>query len=354
MYPNVQAYDRGVMFNPDGRLFQVEYAKEAVRKGATSIGLIAEDAVVFVAHKNIVEPLSVPTTIQKVFRIDAHIGATYSGMVAYFLMLVPMEEQKNEAASTPPFHPSFARVLNQKQQIKEKLLGIRHKIGIYSAKGGVGKTTVAVNLAYTLRDMGFKVGLLDADVDTPNVAMFIGMNGIHEVVYPLRPVERHGVKVLSTAMFIDESTKPIIWRGPMVAKMITEFFDNSVWGELDYLILDLPPGTSDAPLSVMQLLDMDGFILVTTPQHVAAVNAIRSGRMIKRMGISILGVVENMSQGDPKGAMEVAEELGCEVLGTITHDNKFGALSDSGVIPVTVDSSLKVQFTSIAERIADR
>lgn len=263
-----------------------------------------------------------------------------------------MEEQNKEAANTPPFHPSFARVLNQKQQIKEKLSGIRHKIGIYSAKGGVGKTTVAVNLAYTLRDLGFKVGLLDADVDTPNVAMFVGMNGIQEVIYPLRPVEMHGVKVLSTAMFIDESTKPIIWRGPMVAKMITEFFDNTAWGDLDYLILDLPPGTSDAPLSIMQLLDMDGFILVTTPQHIAAVNAIRSGRMVKRMGISILGVVENMSEGVPKGAKEVAQELGCDVLGTIAHDNKFSALSDSGVIPITVDNALKVQFTNIAEKIA--
>ncbi len=262
-------------------------------------------------------------------------------------------EQQDSNSTNPPFHPSFARVLNQKQQIKEKLSNIKHKIGIYSAKGGVGKTTVAVNLAYSLKEMGFRVGLLDADVDTPNVAMFLGMHGMHEVAYPLVPVDRHGVKILSTAMFIDESTKPIIWRGPMVAKMITEFFDNATWGDLDYLILDLPPGSSDAPLSIMQLLEMDGFILVTTPQHIAAVNAIRAGRMIKRMGISILGVVENMSQGEPKGAQEVAKELGCEVLGTITHDNKFSALSDSGIVPVMVDHALKVQFTSIAERIAD-
>ena len=262
-----------------------------------------------------------------------------------------MEEHKDP--DQQPFHPSFARVLNQKQQIKEKLSGIKHKIGIYSAKGGVGKTTVAVNLAYTLKEMGYRVGLLDADVDTPNVAIFLGISGVHEVKYPLVPVDRHGVKVLSTAMFIDETTKPIIWRGPMIAKMISEFFDNAVWGELDYLILDLPPGTSDAPLSIMQLLDMDGFILVTTPQHIAAVNAIRSGRMIKRMGISILGVVENMSQGEPKGAQEVAKELGCDVLGTISHDNKFSALSDSGVVPVMVDNNLRMQFANIAGRVSE-
>lgn len=261
------------------------------------------------------------------------------------------EEQRQTDQQT--VHPSFARVLNERQRIRGRLAGIRHKIGIYSAKGGVGKTTVAVNLAYTLKEMGFSVGLLDADVDTPNVAMFLGIDGVMEAAYPLRPVEKHGVKVLSTAMFIDEKTKPIIWRGPMIAKMITEFFGNTLWGNLDYLIIDLPPGTSDSPLSIMQLLEMDGFILVTTPQRIAAVNAIRSGRMIKRMGISVLGVVENMSEGEPKGAEEVAAALGCEVLGTITHDNKFSALSDSGIVPILVDNALKGQFARIAGKLAD-
>ncbi len=273
------------------------------------------------------------------------------GAWCLFPWLMHMEEQTADSTKTQAFHPSFARIINQKQQIKEKLSNIKHKIGIYSAKGGVGKTTVAVNLAYTLMAMGFGVGLLDADIDTPNVAMFLGMTGVKEAVYPLKPVDRHGVKVLSTAMFIDESTKPIIWRGPMVAKMIAEFFDNTDWGALDYLILDLAPGTSDAPLSIMQLLDMDGFILVTTPQHTAALNTIRSGRMIKRMGISILGVVENMSDGKLAGAQEVADALGCEVLGTINHDNKFSALSDSGIVPVLTDVALKAQFESIVKKL---
>jgi ATP-binding protein involved in chromosome partitioning len=249
-------------------------------------------------------------------------------------------------------HPSFLRVLNQKKEIKEKLSGIKHKIGIYSAKGGVGKTTVAVNLAFALKSLGYKVGLLDADVDTPNLNLFLGIRGTVEANYPLKPIDKDGVKVLSTAMFVDEETKPIIWRGPMIGKMIGEFFGNTEWGELDYLILDLSPGTSDAPLSIMQLLDMDGFILVTTPQRIAAVNAIRSGRMIKRMGISIIGVLENMSDGSAKGGKEVAEALECELLGTINENREIGELSDEGVVPVLANSSFMDQFVSIARRFS--
>lgn len=249
-------------------------------------------------------------------------------------------------------HPSFLRVLNQKKEIKEKLSGIKHKIGIYSAKGGVGKTTVAVNLAFALKSLGYKVGLLDADVDTPNLNLFLGIRGTVEASYPLKPIDKDGVKVLSTAMFVDEETKPIIWRGPMIGKMIGEFFGNTEWGELDYLILDLSPGTSDAPLSIMQLLDMDGFILVTTPQRIAAVNAIRSGRMIKRMGISIIGVLENMSDGSAKGGKEVAEALGCDLLGTINENREIGELSDEGVVPVLANSSFMDQFVSIARRFS--
>ncbi len=249
-------------------------------------------------------------------------------------------------------HPSFLRVLNQKKEIKEKLSGIKHKIGIYSAKGGVGKTTVAVNLAFALKSLGYKVGLLDADVDTPNLNLFLGIRGTVEASYPLKPIDKDGVKVLSTAMFVDEETKPIIWRGPMIGKMIGEFFGNTEWGELDYLILDLSPGTSDAPLSIMQLLDMDGFILVTTPQRIAAVNAIRSGRMIKRMGISIIGVLENMSDGSAKGGKEVAKALGCDLLGTINENREIGELSDEGVVPVLANSSFMDQFVSIARRFS--
>lgn len=248
-------------------------------------------------------------------------------------------------------HPSILRVIEQRKAIKERLSNIKHKIGVYSAKGGVGKTTIAVNLAYTLKSQGYKVGLLDADVDCPNLTMFLGITGSFPDEYPLKPVEKNGVSVLSSAMFVDDEKKPIIWRGPMIGKMIGEFFENTEWGDLDYLIIDLSPGTSDAPLSIIQLLDLDGFVLVTTPQHIAAINTIRSGMMAKRLGVATLGVVETMSDGIPRGGKEVADTMGCELLGTIKNDKKFGDMSDGGVVPVEVDPEIREEFIRIAKKI---
>ncbi len=249
-------------------------------------------------------------------------------------------------------HPSILNVINQRKNIKEKLSGIKHRIGVYSAKGGVGKTTVAVNLAYTLSGMGYKVGLLDADIDTPNVMIFLGLNKTMEANYPLHPIDNRGVKVISTGLYVDDDKRPIIWRGPMVGKMIREFFENTEWGELDYLILDLAPGTSDSPLSIMQLLEMDGFILVTTPQRIAATNAIRSGMMAKRLGVATLGVVENMSDGKATGAEHVAKALGCDVIGTVKLNKKFDEYSDAGEIPALRDNEIKEEFISIISRLS--
>jgi ATP-binding protein involved in chromosome partitioning len=248
-------------------------------------------------------------------------------------------------------HPSILKVIEQRKALKEKLSNIKHKIGVYSAKGGVGKTTVSVNLAYTLHAMGYRVGLLDVDVDCPNITMFLGITGSFSDEYPLRPVDKDGVKVLSTAMFVDDAKKPIIWRGPMIGKMVREFFENTEWGDLDYLIMDLPPGTSDAPLSIIQLLDLDGFLLVTTPQHIASINTIRSGMMAKRLGVSLLGVVETMSDGAPKGAKEVADAMNCDILGLIRNDRKFGELSDRGLIPVKEDDAIREEFIRITKKI---
>jgi len=248
-------------------------------------------------------------------------------------------------------HPSILKVIEQRKVIKERLSNIKHKIGVYSAKGGVGKTTIAVNLAYTLKSQGYRVGLLDADVDCPNLTMFLGITGSFPDEYPLKPVEKNGVRVLSTAMFVDDEKKPIIWRGPMIGKMIGEFFENTDWGDLDYLIIDLSPGTSDAPLSIIQLLDLDGFVLVTTPQHIAAINTIRSGMMAKRLGVATLGVVETMSDGTPRGGKEVADAMECELLGTIKNDKKFGDMSDVGIVPVEADPEIREEFIRIAKKI---
>jgi ATP-binding protein involved in chromosome partitioning len=259
----------------------------------------------------------------------------------------------DEEPNRQDMHPSFVGVIRQKERLRAKLSNIKHKIGIYSAKGGVGKTTVAVNIAYALSRKGFKVGLLDADIDTPNVSLFLGITEKMDTTsLPLKPIEMHGVKVASTAMLMESAEKPIIWRGPMMVKMLGEFFENTEWGELDYLILDLPPGSADTPLTIMQVLELDGFIIVTTPQRIAAINSIRSGIMAKRLNVALLGVVENMSDGTVSdNTKHVMESLGAELLGVIKSDDKFNIYSDSGKVPVLEDKDTSALFESIIGKI---
>jgi ATP-binding protein involved in chromosome partitioning len=250
-------------------------------------------------------------------------------------------------------HPSFMNVIRQKERIKQRLSNIKHKIGVYSAKGGVGKTTTAVNIAFALKRKGFSVGLLDADIDCPNVTMFLGMEDSKmEPVMPLQPLMKDGIKVASTAMLVDEVKHPIIWRGPLVAKMISDFLENTDWGELDYLIVDLPPGTSDSPLSIMQLLGLDGFVIVTTPQRIACVNSIRSGMMAKRLGVSVLGIVENMSAGKAgKNTEEVAKTLDTELLGVIPMQERLADLADEGKVPVLAEDGIYSTYLKIVDRL---
>jgi Mrp family chromosome partitioning ATPase len=249
-------------------------------------------------------------------------------------------------------HPSFMRVLQQKQRVKENLGKIKHKIGVYSAKGGVGKTTVAINLAYALSGKGFKVGLLDADIDCPNVTMFLGMGDKMDPHAPLKPPVKDGVMVASTAMLIDEVKKPIIWRGPLISKMVGDFFEHTDWGTLDYLIIDLPPGTSETPLTTMQLVDLDGFVIITTPQKIAGINSMRSGLMAKRLGAHILGIVENMSAGKPsQSTLDVVSTLGTVLLGCIKKDERFDSSGDSGVVPLMEYDDIKSEFDDIIKAL---
>lgn len=250
-------------------------------------------------------------------------------------------------------HPSFAKVIMQREALKKKLGQIKKIIGVYSAKGGVGKTTTAVNLAYTLSAMGSKVGLLDADIDCPNLTMFLGIDErIDTSHFPLKPIMKNGVKVASTAMLVDEISRPIIWRGPMVTKMLNEMFENVDWGELDYLIIDLSPGTSDAPLTIMQLLPLNGFVIVTTPQKIAGLNSTRSGLMAKRLNVSLLGVVENMSSGTPsESTSEAVKALQTDLLGTISADPAFNSLSDRGKIPVLESEKIGKEFEALAKKL---
>ena len=215
---------------------------------------------------------------------------------------------------------AMKRTWEQRRQITQHTDRIKTKLGVYSGKGGVGKTTVAVNLAVTLANQGYQVGMLDADIDCPNAAVVIGAREppTHEEGEFI-PAEAFGVKIMSMSFFQENPEEAIIWRGPMVHNAINQFLRSTNWGDLDFLIIDLPPGTSDAPLTIMQTLQVDGFIVVTAPQMLAKLDATRSINMIRKLNVKVLGVVENFS-GDVFGSgagKELAAGLDLSFLGQL-------------------------------------
>ncbi|ABJ75874.1 Mrp/NBP35 family ATP-binding protein [Leptospira borgpetersenii] len=179
-----------------------------------------------------------------------------------------------------------------------KIPGVLNVIAIGSGKGGVGKSTVTVNLAAIAVSLGYKVGILDADIYGPSIGKMFGVNGRvalkaeEDKIYPLI---KDGIKLISFSFLIDEK-QPVIWRGPMLGKAVEQFLYDIVWDELDYLFIDLPPGTGDVQLSLAQLIDLDGALIVTTPQSVALLDATRASAMFSQVKVPVLGVVENMSE----------------------------------------------------------
>jgi ATP-binding protein involved in chromosome partitioning len=249
--------------------------------------------------------------------------------------------------------------------------GIKNIVAIASGKGGVGKSTTAVNLAVALQRLGARVGLLDADIYGPNVPM---MMGIREDRRPemtpdqqIIPLEGHGVKVISIA-FLVEAGKPIIWRGPMLHGVIRQFLTSVRWGQLDYLLVDLPPGTGDAPLSLVQTVPLSGAVIVTTPQQVALSDVRRSVGMFNEVRVPVLGVIENMAglacphcQGhidlfEGQGGEDLAKQYDVPLLGRIPFDPAVAQGGDRGV-PISLSKPESVQagaFSKAAEWVAAR
>jgi ATP-binding protein involved in chromosome partitioning len=194
-----------------------------------------------------------------------------------------------------------------------------YKLGIHSGKGGVGKTFLSVNLAYSLAARGCRVGLLDADIDCPNVSKFLSIQGMAaREKGALVPAMHEGVAVISTALLNPGSESPIIIRGPIKHNMLLSFLSSVRWGALDYLVIDLPPGTADVPLSAMQLAALDGLMLVSAPTKESLLDTARAANMARKLGVGILGLVENMS-GDIFGSRgeEAAARMEVPFLGSI-------------------------------------
>lgn len=223
-------------------------------------------------------------------------------------------------------------VQEEQERIKARLTQIKHKIGVHSGKGGVGKTFVSCNLAMTLAAEGYQVGLLDADIDCPNVHRFLNLNAeLHMDGHGrLVPLRYKGIKIVSTG-FINPQEEAMIIRGPIKHRVLTDFLEIADWGPLDYLVIDFPPGTSDVPLSAMQFADLTGVILVTTPHKESVADVTRAAAMARKLDVPIIGLIENMS-GDIFGSVgeETAKKLQVRFLGSIPLSKEIRELSEQG------------------------
>ena len=270
-----------------------------------------------------------------------------------------------QPSGPPPEMPGMGRE-DAPMPGPEAIPGIKTIVAVASGKGGVGKSTVAVNLALALKGLGLKVGLLDADVYGPSIPKMLGTSekpgSDGEKV---SPVISHGMPLMSMGFLVDEN-RPMIWRGPMVAGALTQMFRDIAWGELDVLVVDMPPGTGDAQLTLAQKVPVTGAVIVSTPQDIALIDARKGLEMFRKVDVPVFGIVENMATficpncGEASdifghgGARKVAAELSTDFLGEIPLHMSIRETSDSGnpVVESAPDSAEAAAFIAIAEQVA--
>jgi len=264
---------------------------------------------------------------------------------------------------------SHAHHPGQQMPSPQALPGVANIIAVGSGKGGVGKTTLSVNLAVALVKMGYKVGLLDGDVYGPNVPLMLGTNQQPRATGPdrIEPIHAHGLKVISVG-FLNPGDKPIIWRGPMLHQIIRQFLNSVEWGQLDYLVIDLPPGTGDVALSLIQTVPLTGAIVVSTPSDVSLQDGRKAIEMFRQMKVDLVGVVENMSYFvcphcnheidifSRGGVERTAEQFQTPFLGSIQIDPELRKAGDTGK-PVVLEGENGAHAKSLyefAHRVVDR
>jgi ATP-binding protein involved in chromosome partitioning len=262
-------------------------------------------------------------------------------------------------------------LMQEEIDIIKKMSKIKHKIAVMSGKGGVGKSTIAVNLAAAFAKKGYKTGIMDVDVHGPNVPKMLGLEGkslkfSDDGIIPIETEE--GIKVMSVGFFLSSQDTPLIWRGPAKTGVIKQFFAEVIWGDLDVLIIDNPPGTGDEPLTILQTIPLDGVVLITTPQSVVQEDVIKSVNLVKSLKISIIGIIENMSGfvcpeckkeilifGKGSGA-KMAEKMDVPFLGSLPLDVETSAASDIGT-PILIkepESEISVKILKIADKIESK
>jgi len=239
----------------------------------------------------------------------------------------------------------FGKQAQSEEGSAAKVNRIKHIIAVLSGKGGVGKSSVSALLAITLRRRGFRVGLLDADITGPSIPKLLLADPPRPMGSPLGilPVESpSGIRVMSINLLLEDPNQAVIWRGPLISGAIKQFYGDVVWGELDYLIVDLPPGTSDASLTVLQSLPLNGIVLVTTPQSLAGMVVRKASSMARQLDIPVIGLIENMSYGKcpdcgkiielfgPSNAVQTAQAMGVPFLGRMPINAEIATLGDAG------------------------
>ena len=274
----------------------------------------------------------------------------------------PRRPQMQPGAARPQTGPGHA------PQSPAGIPGVEAIIAVASGKGGVGKSTTAVNLALGLRDLGLKVGILDADIYGPSMPKLLAIRERPQTIggTRLKPISRHGMAVMSIGFLIEEET-PMIWRGPMVMSALTQMLREVEWGTLDVMVVDMPPGTGDAQLTMAQQVPLKGAVIVSTPQDLALIDARRGIAMFRRVNVPVLGIVENMSYFlcphcggrtdifGHGGARHEAERLGVPFLGEVPLDMEIREKSDAGlpVVATVPDGPHAKVYREIAARVRD-
>ena len=251
------------------------------------------------------------------------------------------------------------------QKVDQYLTGVKYKIAVASGKGGVGKSTVAVNLAVALAKQGQRVGLLDADIYGPSIPLMLGITEQPPYINnKILPIEKYGVKLMSLGFLLDTDS-PVIWRGPLVARALQQLMRDVDWGQLDIIVFDMPPGTGDAQLTLSQSIALDGAVIVTTPQDVALIDAVKGVQMFRKVNVPILGIVENMSYfvcphcGERTnifaagGAEKECKRLGVELLGQIPLDVEIRVGGDEGkpIVEKNPQNPQAKAFLDIAQKV---
>lgn len=257
--------------------------------------------------------------------------------------------------------------MSEPAQQPKRLAGVKSVIAVASGKGGVGKSTVSVNLALALSRLGKKVGLLDCDIYGPSQHIMLGLADRTPEVDANRkimPIEKFGIKMMSFGFFV-KPEEAVVWRGPMIGRMIQQFVDDVLWGDLDVIVVDLPPGTGDAQLTLTQLLPLSGAVIVSTPQDVALADAIKGVNMFQKVNVPILGMVENMSFYKCEncgheahifsrfGAKHTAEKMGVPFLGELPLEEPTRTCGDQGkpIVAKEPESAQALRFMEIGKNV---